>query len=116
MIRKSADKIVDQKSQLFGGTGNVTIRHLLNGSEEMFAKGRTFAHSSLEPGCSIGYHVHNNESETYYIYSGTAEFNDNGEITTLSAGDVAFTGPGQGHSIKNIGNSTLHFIALILYE
>ncbi|HBK68089.1 MAG TPA: cupin domain-containing protein [Firmicutes bacterium] len=82
----------------------------------MYGKGRAFTHCTLQPGCSIGFHLHENESETYYIYSGTGEFNDNGVISTVSAGDVTFTGAGEGHGLKNIGSEPLEFIALILYK
>jgi mannose-6-phosphate isomerase-like protein (cupin superfamily) len=116
MVRKSSEKTVERKEKLFHGTGEATVRSLLNGPDEMYGKGRVFAHTSLEPGCSIGYHVHKDESETYYVTSGSAEFSDNGSVTTLSAGDVTFTGAGEGHSIRNVGGETLHFIALILYK
>ena len=116
MIRRSDERVVETKRELFEGEGNVTIRSLLNNPEEMYDKGRVFAHSTLQPGCSIGFHIHENESETYYIYSGEAEFNDNGTIKTVSSGDVTFTGAGEGHGIKNIGNEELEFIALIIYK
>jgi mannose-6-phosphate isomerase-like protein (cupin superfamily) len=116
MIRRNDEKVVETKENLFQGDGSVTVRSLLNNPDEMYGKGRVFAHSTLQPGCSIGYHVHNNESETYYIYSGTGEFNDNGTITTVSAGDVTFTAEGEGHGIKNTGTEPLEFIALILYK
>lgn len=116
MIRRSKDRIVTFKENVFQGEGGITIRNLLNGPEEMYGKGRAFAHNTLQPGCSIGYHVHRNEGEAYYIYSGTGEFNDNGTITTVTAGDVTFTGAGEGHSLKNIGSEPLEFIALIIYE
>ncbi len=116
MIRKSEDRKIDIKSNLFEGNGEIKVCHLLNGSDEMYGKGRVFAHTTLQPGCSIGYHVHENESETYYIYSGTAEFNDNGTITTVNAGDVTFTPAGEGHGIKNIGSDPLNIIAMILFK
>jgi mannose-6-phosphate isomerase-like protein (cupin superfamily) len=116
MIRSSQEKKIEFKENLFQGEGGVTVRSLLNNPEEMYGKGRAFAHSTLEPGCSIGFHIHKDESETYYIYSGTAEFNDNGVLKTVSAGDVTFTGAGEGHGLKNIGAEPLHFIALILYK
>ncbi len=116
MIRRSEERVVEKNEKLFQGKGSVTVRNLLNGADEMDGKGRVFAHSTLQPGCSIGFHVHENESETYYIYSGEAEFNDNGIITTVSAGDVTFTDAGEGHGIKNTGNEPLEFIALILYK
>jgi mannose-6-phosphate isomerase-like protein (cupin superfamily) len=116
MIRRSAEKEVLIRQRLFDGLGSVMVRNLLNGPEEMYDKGRVFAHSTLEPGCSIGYHVHQGESETYYFISGTGEFNDNGEIKTVYAGDVTFTAAGEGHGVKNIGTDPLEFIALILYK
>lgn len=116
MIRRSNERTIERKESLFGGEGTVTVRSLLNGENEMYGKGRVFAHSTLQPGCSIGFHIHNNESETYYIYSGTGEFNDNGTVKTVRAGDVTFTGAGEGHGIKNTGTEPLEFIALILYK
>jgi mannose-6-phosphate isomerase-like protein (cupin superfamily) len=89
---------------------------LLNDEEEMYRKGRVFEHTTIQPGCSIGYHVHTNESETYYILSGMAEFNDNGMSDTVQTGDVTFTPSGQGHGIKNIGKEPLELVALILYK
>lgn len=116
MIRKSNEKNTEHKPAPFGGIGDITVRHLLAGPEEMYEKGRVFAHSTLEPGCGIGYHVHEKESETYYIYSGEGEFNDNGKVIPVSAGDVTFTGCGEGHALKNTGSVPLEFIALILYR
>ncbi len=116
MIRRNAEKTVLVREKPFGGEGHITVRNLLNDEAEMYRKGRVFAHTTIQPGCSIGYHVHTGESETYYILNGTAEFNDNGTVTTLQAGDVTFTPAGQGHGIKNIGAEPLDLIALILYQ
>jgi len=116
MVRRNNEKSVEVAEHRFGGDGYITVRSILNNAEEMHGKGRIFAHTTLLPGHSIGYHVHTGESETYYIYSGKAEFNDNGKITTVYTGDVTFTPPGEGHGIKNIGDEPLEIIALILYE
>jgi mannose-6-phosphate isomerase-like protein (cupin superfamily) len=116
MIRKADEKVVEVIDNAFGGEGSIVVRSILNGSEEMSNKGRIFAHTTLQPGCSIGFHIHKGESETYYIFRGKAEFNDNGIIKTVSTGDVTFTPAEQGHGIKNIGNEPLEIIALILYE
>jgi mannose-6-phosphate isomerase-like protein (cupin superfamily) len=116
MIRRRNERKVEVKEQVFQGEGKVTACNLLNGPEEMNNKGRAFAHSTLEPGCSLGFHLHKNEAEAYYILRGTGEFNDNGTITTVSAGDVTFTAAGEGHGLKNTGDEPLEFIGLILYE
>ena len=115
MVRKSAEKKVERFENKFGGEGYITVRSLINSDAEMNNKGRAFAHTTLLPGHSIGFHVHNGDSEIYYIYSGKAEYNDNGTIVKVEAGDVTFTPPGTGHGIKCIGDEPLEFIALIPY-
>ena len=116
MVRKSDEKISEYKPAPFDGVGNITVRSLLNGPEELYEKGRVFAHTTVYPGSAIGYHVHHKESETYYILSGTAEFNDNGNLITIGPGDVTFTGDGEGHGIRALGDEPVEMIALILYE
>lgn len=116
MIRRNEEKRVEHKAAPFEGIGDITVRHLLNSPEEMYQKGRVFAHSTLQPGCGLGYHVHTDESETYYIYSGVGEFNHNGTLIKVGPGDVTFTGAGEGHALRNIGTEPLEFIALILYK
>ena len=50
------------------------------------------------------------------ILSGEGEFNDNGTVTTVRAGDVCFTGDGEGHSLKNLRDEPLEYVALVLYR
>lgn len=116
MVRKRDEKQYDRKPGPFQGKGEILVRSLLNGSEEMYQAGRVFAHTTVFPGAGIGYHVHQHESETYYILSGTARYNDNGTICTVTAGDVTFTGAGEGHGIEAIGQEPVEMIALILYD
>jgi len=96
-----------------GGKGVLTIKHMLE-SEEYFAKGRMFAKAILEPGSSLGLHVHKNEMEFIYILSGVATVVDNGEKEILHRGDVLYTGDGDSHSIANNNNTDLEYIAIIL--
>ena len=80
MVRKSEEKQVVTKPAPFNGVGEITVRSLLNGPEEMSQKGRVFGHTTVYPGAAIGYHVHHGDSETYYILSGTGRYNDNGTM------------------------------------
>lgn len=116
MVRKGKDRLIEISERKFDGEGFIKVINLLNSPEELNQKGRVFAHTTLLPGHSIGFHIHNGESEIYYIYSGKAEFNDNGTMKIVSGGDVTITPPGQGHGIKNLGDVPLEIIALILYE
>lgn len=77
---------------------------------------RTFARAVLKPGEEVEFHVHTGESESYYILSGNGMYDDNGCLTSVSAGDVTFTPDQTGHGIKNTGNGDLEFIALIISD
>lgn len=116
MVRKNSDKIVERHEHKFGADGYITVRNLTNGDGELNHKGRVFAHTTVTPGSGIGYHTHSSDTEIYYIYSGTGEYNDNGVIRTVEAGDVTITPSGTGHGIKCIGDEPLELIALIVYE
>lgn len=116
MVRRREEVTATRKPSPFQGTGQITVRDLLNGPEELYEKGRVFAHTTVYPGSGIGYHVHDNESETYYIMSGTGTFNDNGTETKIGPGDVLFTGDGEGHSIEATDGEAIEMIALILYH
>ena len=115
MVKRKADYTVQRNENMRGGDGHVVIENLLT-SGEMYEKGRLYAKITLEPGCSIGHHIHEGEMESYYIITGKAEVSDNGEIVTVNAGDSVLTKSGESHSIKNSGNSPLEFMALILYK
>jgi len=106
---------VRRNENMRGGDGIVTVENLLT-PEDLYEKGRLFAKITIDPGCSIGHHLHEGEMESFYIISGEAEYSDNGEIVTLSPGDTTLTPSGEGHSIKSIGTTPLELIALILYK
>jgi len=86
----------------------------LNTFENQPEKLRTYALATVEPGGEVDYHVHEGECEYYYILSGVAEYNDNGVIVEVGAGDLTFTANGEGHGIKNIGTDPLIFFPLII--
>ena len=74
MIRRSDDKISIRKPSPFNGVGEITVRSLLNGPEEMENKGRVFGHTTVYPGSKIGLHTHKGDAETYYILSGSGKY------------------------------------------
>jgi len=115
MIKRNSDYTAQKNENMRGGEGVVVIEHILT-AEELYEKGRLYARVTLEPGCSIGSHIHEGEMESYYIINGKAEVSDNGELVTVNAGDSVLTRHGEEHSIKNIGENALSFIALIIYK
>ena len=93
------------------GKGEITIKHIL-GAGELNANDM-YAQVTIPPGCSIGYHEHHGNTETYHILQGEALYNDNGTETKVGAGTTTFCPDGEGHSIENCGTEDLVFIALI---
>ena len=116
MIRRSEEKQPVRKPAPFNGVGEITVRSLLNGPEEMSQKGRVFGHTTVYPGSEIGYHIHTGDSETYYILSGEGSYNDGEKSYPVKAGDVTFCPDGTGHALDNTGDTDLVFMALIIMK
>ena len=114
MIRKANDCKKEYRENMRGGNGTVEITNFATPAE-LNDKGRLFANITLNPGCSIGYHVHERDSELFYLIKGTALYNDNGVECTLSAGDVMICPAGTGHSIANAGDEDVEVCAVIVY-
>ena len=113
MIKKNGSHVVERVEKMRGGEGAVSVERLLT-PEEMYGKGRLYAILTLEPGSSIGYHVHEGEMESFYVVSGEAEYIDGSETVLLYPGDTTLTPADTSHSIKSIGSTPLKLIAQIL--
>ncbi|MBR2729623.1 MAG: cupin domain-containing protein [Eubacteriales bacterium] len=116
MIRKSNECQIEYREHMRDGDGTVQITNFINGPEELCGKGRLFAKITLNPGCGIGYHMHEGDAELFYILKGTPEYNDNGTITTVYPGDVTICPPNTSHSITNRTQEVVELIAVIPYE
>ena len=99
MIRRGNECQIEYREHMRDGDGTVQLTNFITGPAELCGKGRLFSRLTLNPGCGIGYHVHEGDSELFFILKGTAEYSDNGTICQVSAGDVTICPPGQGHSI-----------------
>ena len=114
MIKKAAQckKVYNEKMR--GGNGTVEITHFAT-PEELNNKGRLFANITLNPGCGIGFHIHENESELFYVMKGEVLYNDNGTEQIQHAGDVMICPPGTGHAITNNSQEVAEVCAVIVY-
>ena len=115
MIRKAEECKMEYREHMRDGDGTVEITNFIQGNSELNDKGRLFAKLTLKSGCSIGYHVHEKDAELFYMMKGTAEYNDNGEIRTVHAGDVMICPTGTGHGIANRSEETVEVSAVIVY-
>ena len=115
MIRKSEDCAIEYREHMRDGDGTVQLTSFIAGPEDLNNKGRLFSKITLKPGCSIGFHTHDTDAELFYIMKGTAEYNDNGTLVTVSAGDVTICPTGAGHGIANHTEETVELVAVIVY-
>ena len=115
MIKNFADFKTELRENMRGGDGTVVVTSFVS-AEELNEKGRLFGKITLKPGCGIGFHIHETDSELFYILKGTAVYDDNGTKTTVTAGNVTLTPAGTGHAIKNESDEDVELIALIVYR
>ena len=115
MIRNGSACEIEYREHMRDGDGTVQLTNFITGPEELCQKGRLFSKITLNPGCGIGYHVHEGDSELFYILKGTAEYSDNGTVTQVTAGDVTICPAGEGHSITNRTDEVVELIAVIVY-
>lgn len=113
MIKRKEEMVSDIKVNMRGGDGQAVVTPILNKGEYK-GNSRLIGTIMLEPGCSIGPHVHENEEEIFYIIEGQATYDDNGETVVLNEGDSCVCLGSQKHSIANRSDKTLTVFAVIL--
>ena len=116
MVKRNNEHKFDTMQSMFGGAGQVEYKRIIETPEELYGKGRLFSVVTLQKGCEIGYHVHKGDGEFFYILSGEGEYNDNGTVCTVTAGDSTFTDEGEGHSMINRKDEPLVFVGLVVYK
>ncbi len=113
MVKRNSEMKSEIKVNMRGGDGQAVITKMLE-SGEFNGKSRLMATITLEPGCSIGEHIHENEEEIFYVIEGEAQYLDNGEWVTMQKGDSCVCLDGQSHSLANRSDKTLVVAAIIL--
>lgn len=113
MVTKTSQRVIDTEIGTGNSSGILKLERLFD-SSSMPQHLRTYSRAYLEPGACVGFHMHYGESESYYILSGRGEYDDDGKVCVVEAGDLTFTPDGHGHGIKNTGDEVLEFIALII--
>ena len=115
MIKKGNELGVSLREHMRGGDGTVKITDFAS-KEELYDKARLFGEITLEPGCGIGVHTHEGESELFFLTCGKAIYNDNGTEIEVSAGDVTICKAGEAHGIRNPFGETAKLVALIVLQ
>lgn len=111
MISTPKDRTVKSMPNLLGGDGTILMTPLFS---EKIPHLRLLNVVELEPGVSIGVHVHSAEAEAFYVLEGVGTILENdGEYRTLQPGDAHLCQSGEQHSLSNRGDATLRVLAII---
>ena len=94
-----------------GGKGQMTFLTLFR-PEDLEGKTGMFAAVTLEPGNTVGEHVHDTDSEVFYVMEGEAVMIEDGRRYPVSAGDIEYCPKGHSHGIENLSDRPMTFLAL----
>lgn len=81
---------------------------------QMFFDGKVrILHGILEPGASIGEHLHETNAEIMFILNGEGTIIDDGVPSPVQAGQCTYCPKGHRHSLVNTGTRDLEFYAAV---
>lgn len=115
MIRRNDECRREVREHMRGGDGQALITNLFE-KEELMGRSRMLGTMTLEPGCSVGVHQHDNEQEYFYIIKGDPVYTDDGVEIQLHEGDVTICEDGHSHGIANRSDETVIVLACILLK
>lgn len=113
MFQFSSDRTIQTRSNVRGGTGDLTFSHVFS-PEQLGNRASMFAVITLRPGESIGIHSHDTNGEAYLILSGRLMVTDDGVEKELCPGDAEFCADGHTHGVRNHTKETASFLAVII--
>lgn len=101
------DNIEEKVTPHFNGGEGEFIARIFNDGVNKILRGK------LEPGSSIGYHIHDTSSEIIYILSGNGKMRIEDNEERLTAGDCHYCMKGQSHGLINDSDEDLIFFAVV---
>lgn len=115
MIKKNEEMKKKVYKHMRSGNGEASVTELWQG-DGLNPKIRNLRKIVFKQGSGIGYHVRENEQEFIYIISGEAQYNDDGKLGVMHAGDSSLTLSGHGHGLFNISEKDLVILEFILSD
>ena len=113
MITRKEQQSHSVREFMRGGKKHVSLTEL---STCLPGNMRMFSLLTLIPGASIGYHVHENETEMFYFLEGCGRVQDDDAFFDVCAGDSMATLSGHGHGVENTGDTNLVIVAAIVKD
>lgn len=111
IIRKENRNRVENLN-MRGGEGTVVL-HRYEPTPFPFHS-RLFSELELNPGCSIGRHVHEGEYEVFFFAEGEITLDDNGTEHIMRPGDFALCFDGEYHGVRNDTDKPARLYAAII--
>jgi mannose-6-phosphate isomerase-like protein (cupin superfamily) len=100
--------------ELLGGTGSCRWKQLINGMH-LNGPWNCIEYVVIPPGASCGRHTHLRTEEIYYILSGAAEMELNGEAVELTSGDLVTATIGTSHATINRFDRDMEFLVVEVF-
>ncbi len=95
-----------------GGKGKIYITWFVEEKPYKDSAVQKIALVEVPPGSSVGFHIHKDTEEIYYILKGKGKYRDGDNELIVERG-ITITPVGTGHSIENIGEDMLRLLAVI---
>jgi len=112
MILRRADHAATRVVNCHKGTGVLWCAEML-GDYSKVGNGFAYIHENfLEPGASIGEHLHEKDEEVYFILRGHGVMRVDGVDEPVGPGDVCLTRIGHTHALTNGTQEVMHFLVL----
>ncbi len=114
MIRKASELSKVRREVFTNGVGGGFATHALPPGEKVAGSHfQMVSRIELDPGSSIGSHLHAENEEIYWILSGEGVYTEDGREVPAVSGDVFIALQGHSHGLKNTGPGPLEMIAVI---
>ena len=115
MLYKKDSQGTETRDEMRGGKGAVLLTAAMP-KDALPKQLRLVSQITLQPGCSIGYHRHEGETEFFYVLEGQALVKDDDTEAIAAPGDVLVTPPGHAHSVENNGDRVFRTLAVVVLE
>lgn len=112
MLIRAEERRHEVAEHMRGGEGSIIKNQYV--PEVMPPRTKLMSEMRIEPGCSIGAHVHEGEYEIFFFREGELVLNDNGTERVVRAGDLSICYPGETHGIANRGDRSAVVCAVIV--
>lgn len=94
------------------GSGKLTCLDMLKGHVND-GHGFRFVHDNiLEPGATVGEHLHQGDEEIYFVLEGNGIMIEDGVEFEIHAGDLSLVQSGHTHGLRNNSDTSMRLLVI----